>query len=77
MMMLMLENGMDPPQMSPNPAAFFSASESMEPQTSFALQTGNDDMEADIEAATAIEEDEEVGDDEEGDDLDDTDDFDD
>ena len=78
-MMMMLERGMDPPQMSPAPTAFFdSTSESLEPQSSFVPQSGNDDMdEADIEAAAAAEEDEDAADDEEGDDLDDTDDLDD
>ena len=78
MTMLMLERGMDPPQMSPAPAAFFDSTfESLEPQSSFVPQPGDDVMdEADIEAAAA-EEDEEAADDEEGDDLDDTDDLDD
>ena len=79
MTMLMLERGMDPPQMSPTPTAFFdSTSESLEPQSSFVPQPGDDDIdEADIEAATTAEEDEEAATDEEGDDLDDTDDLDD
>ena len=80
MMMLMLERGMDPPQMSPAPAVFFSTtSESIEPQTSFALQPDDVEMEeADLDAATAAEKDEEVADDdEEGDYLDDTDSLDD
>ena len=78
MMMLMLERGMDPPQMSPAPAVFFNTtSESLEPQTSFVPQPGDDVMdEANIEAATTTEEDEEADDEEEGDDLDDTDDLD-
>ena len=67
--------GMDPPQMSPAPSAFFS--DFLEPETSFAPQTGGDDLEADIDAADAADADEEAGGDEEGDDLDDTDDFDD
>ena len=67
MTMLMLERGMDPPQMSSAPAAFFSTtSESLEPHTSFTPQPGDDVMdEADIEAATAVEEDEEADDDKE------------
>ena len=80
MMMLMLERGMDPPQMSPAPAAFFSTtSESMEPQTSFAPQPDDAEMdEADLDVATAAEEDEEAADDDkERDNLDDTDDLDD
>ena len=69
---------MDPLQMSLAPAAFFSTtSESMEPQTSFSLQLNDAEMdEADLDTATAVEEDEEADDDdEEGDDLDDTDDL--
>ena len=78
MMMLMLERGMDPPHMSPTPAAFFdSTSESLEPQSSFIPQPGDNDIEADIEATVAAEEDEEADDDEKGDDLDDIDDLDD
>ena len=69
MMMLLLERGMDPPQMLPAPSAFFS--DSLEPETSFAPQTGGDDLEADINAADAADADEE------GDDLDDTNDIDD
>ena len=69
MMMLLLERGIDPPQVSPAPLAFFS--DSLEPETSFAPQTGGDNLEADINAADAADADEE------GDDLDDTDDFDD
>ena len=37
MMMLMLERKLDPLQMSPAPAAFFSTSASLEPETSFAF----------------------------------------
>ena len=75
MMMLMLERGMDPPPMSPAPSAFFS--DSLEPETSFAPQSGGDDLEADIDAADAADADEEAGGDAEGDDIEDTDDFDD
>ena len=77
MMMLLLERGMDPLQMSSTPATFFSMSESLGPETSFAPQTGRDDLEADIDAADTADADKEAGGDEEGDDLDDTDDFDD
>ena len=55
--------------MSPAPAAFFSTSASLEPETSFASQPVD---KVDLDAATAVEEDEAAAD-EEGDDLDDTD----
>ena len=69
-LMLMLERGMDPPQMSPAPAVIFkTTSESLKPQTSFAPRA--DDDEANLDAAIAAEEDEAVdGDDDDSDDTD-------
>ena len=83
-MLLMIERGMQPPPMSPAPAAFFSTtSESMEPQTSFEPQPDDVDFKVeidatDIDAATTVKEDEAADDNnEDADDSNDADDLDD